>query len=161
MMPLRLESVIGVEGVASWNALVASLPEGPLYHGTSLATAERIMTEGFRTSFGRVVEDPDIDTYWGRAPVAANFAIRNAVLDRCPPAIIQASLDDVLASGNPRALRTTCDDCETEYPTWRECHAETGSFWVKGGRHVRGLVLHHIGVAVPTDTVPGALRRWA
>lgn len=158
MMPLRLEPIIGDDGVALWEALVAALPEGPLYHGTSLATAERIMAEGFRTSFGRIVADAHVDTYWGRSEVAANFAYRNAALDRSPPAIIQASLDDVLASGDPRPLRTTCDDCDVEYPTWRECHADTGSFWVKGGRHVRGLVLHHIGMPVPEGVVAGVIR---
>ena len=160
MLPLTLDSVIGTEGVARWEALVASLPQGPLYHGTSLATAERIMTEGFRTSFGRMVEDADVDTYWGRARVAANFAYRNAALDGCPPAIIEASLEDVLASGDPRPLRTTCDDCEVEYPSWRECHRDTGSFWVKGGRHVRRLIVHHLGIPVPDGVVPGALRHW-
>lgn len=160
MLPLTLDRVLGAEGIARWDALVASLPDGPLYHGTSLATAERIAVEGFRTSFGAIVDDADVDTYWGRARVAANFAHRNAALDSCPPAIIEASLEDVLASGEPRALRTTCDDCDIEYPSWRECHADTGSFWVKGGRHVRRLRIHHIGMPVPVGVVPGALRRW-
>ena len=154
MLPLRLETVIGAGGVAAWEALVASLPEGPLYHGTSLARARLIMAEGFRSSFGRIVDDEKVDAYWGRPCVAANFAYRNACADQTPPAIIQASLEDVLASGDPRPLRTTCDDCDEEYPSWRECHADTGSFWVKGGRHVRGLILHVVDVPVLVEPRP-------
>lgn len=144
MLPLTLDHVIGTEAVAAWERLAASLPTGRLYHGTSLARARRIMSEGFRTSFGRIVEDDQVDTYWGPACVAANFAYRNAALDGCPPAIIQAELDHVLASGTPMALRTSCDNCDVEYPSWRECHEETGSLWVRGGRHVAGLVMHTI-----------------
>lgn len=144
MLPPTLEPIIGEDGLRAWDTLVASLPSGQLYHGTSLLRAQAIMQEGFRTSFGRIVEDNRIDTYWGHSQVAANFAYRNAALENCPPAILSASLTDVLASGEPMALRTSCDDCDIEYPSWLECYEDTGSFWIRGGRHVAGLILHTI-----------------
>jgi len=144
MLPITLEAIIGRENLKTWHALVESLPAARLFHGTSQKRAEIIEAEEFRASFGQVVEDHKIATYWGHAGVAESFAIKKAYLDNSFPVIISARLEDIIASGDPRALRTSCDDCDIEYPDWLSCYDDTGMLWIQGGRHVSNIEIHRM-----------------
>ena len=137
-----LEQMLGKQGAQDWKEMIAKLPTDRLYHGTSLRCAETIQSEGFRARFGRLAEDHEIETFWGPASVAASFAIKRSFRDDSPPVILSATLLDVIASGEPQALRTYCDDAPVEYASWQECLEDSGSLWILGGRYVSGMRLH-------------------
>lgn len=146
MMCRTMEEVLGVDRCGRWEAVLRALPpvpEGWLYHGTSLQAALAIMAEGFRHAWGRATDDRQVRTYWGSVATARNFASRPTILGGGPPAILQARVEDVVASGAAMPMNTD-DNCEADHPDWRASLAACQSIWVLGGRHVRGLTLHTI-----------------
>lgn len=140
-----MEQVLGADQCGRWETVFDALPpvrDGWLYHGTSLQAALAIMTNGFAThgAARSRTGHPDV---LGSVAAACDFAARPTIVGRGPPAILQARVDDVAASGKAMPMITD-DNCDVDHADWRTSLASCQSPWVLGGRYVRGLALHTI-----------------
>jgi len=130
---------------ATARRLVEETTDPWLFHGTSMWAAAAILAEGFRCPSLHLNIVPEQNhVYWGPLDYAMNFSAKADMLDR--PALLAARLSNILASGEPLPMTTWdrmfCEeDNEPELPDWQASIAESGCLRVRGGAHVKGLVL--------------------